>query len=71
MDARQSHRLPRSSDERLKPLEEWRSGQAPAIEMSYLSEDDGNAFTQHSLAAASVMIGMRPQRWLSNDYATE
>lgn len=40
-----------------------------AIAVRYLGEDAGTAFTEESFGASSVVIRMRPQRWLSTDYS--
>lgn len=41
------------------------------IAIRYLGEEEGNAFTDQNLTPTSVIIRMRPQRWLSFDYSTE
>lgn len=41
------------------------------IAIRYLGEEEGNAFTDQNLTPTSVVIRMRPQRWLSFDYSTE
>ncbi|WP_197500708.1 pyridoxamine 5'-phosphate oxidase family protein [Mycobacterium sp. 852002-51961_SCH5331710] len=41
------------------------------IAIRYLGEDDGNAFADQNLTPTSVVIRMRPKRWLSFDYSTE
>lgn len=41
-----------------------------AIAVRYLGEADGTAFAEQNLTPGSVAIRMRPQRWLSMDYAT-
>lgn len=41
------------------------------IAIRYLGEAEGNAFTDQNLTPTSVIIRMRPQRWLSFDYSTE
>lgn len=41
------------------------------IVIRYLGEQDGNAFADQNLTPTSVVIRMRPQRWLSFDYSTE
>lgn len=42
-----------------------------AIAVRYLGEQDGNAFTDANPASNSVVIRMRPERWLSTDYSKE
>jgi PPOX class probable F420-dependent enzyme len=41
------------------------------IAIRYLGEDEGNQFTDQNLTPTSVVIRMRPQRWLSVDYSKE
>ncbi|WP_202931437.1 pyridoxamine 5'-phosphate oxidase family protein [Mycobacterium neumannii] len=41
------------------------------IAIRYLGDEEGNAFTDQNLTPTSVIIRMRPQRWLSFDYSTE
>lgn len=52
-------------------IEPARDAEARAIAVRYLGEDAGNAFTDQNLSADSVIIRMRPQRWLSTDYSKE
>jgi PPOX class probable F420-dependent enzyme len=42
-----------------------------AIAVRYLGEEDGRAFAEQSLNPDSVIIRMRPKRWLSSDYSKE
>jgi PPOX class probable F420-dependent enzyme len=42
-----------------------------AIAIRYLGEQEGNAFTDQNLGSDSVIIRMRPERWLSTDYSKE
>lgn len=42
-----------------------------AIAVRYLGEDGGNAFTDANPASESVLIRMRPEKWLSTDYSKE
>lgn len=42
-----------------------------AIATRYLGEEAGAAFTEQNLTPTSVVIRMRPQRWLSTDYSKE
>ena len=42
-----------------------------AIAVRYLGEEDGRAFAEQSLNPNSVIIRMRPERWLSSDYSKE
>jgi hypothetical protein len=41
------------------------------IAIRYLGEDEGNQFTDQNLTPTSVVIRMRPQRWLSVDSSKE
>lgn len=41
------------------------------IAIRYLGEEEGNAFTDANLGSDSVIIRMRPERWLSTDYSKE
>lgn len=41
------------------------------IAIRYLGEQEGNAFTDQNLGSDSVIIRMRPERWLSTDYSKE
>jgi PPOX class probable F420-dependent enzyme len=40
------------------------------IATRYLGEADGSAFAKQNLTPSSIVIRMRPERWLSMDYAT-
>ncbi|KMO82789.1 pyridoxamine 5'-phosphate oxidase family protein [Mycolicibacterium chlorophenolicum] len=40
-----------------------------ALAVRYLGEEAGNQFTDENLTSTSVVIRMRPQRWLSTDYS--
>jgi PPOX class probable F420-dependent enzyme len=42
-----------------------------AIAIRYLGEAEGNKFTDENLGSNSVIIRMRPERWLSTDYSKE
>lgn len=42
-----------------------------AIAVRYLGAEAGAVFTDQSLGSSSVVIRMRPQRWLSLDYSKE
>lgn len=42
---------------------------ARAIAVRYLGEQDGGAFTDENMTPTSVIIRMRPQRWLSTDHS--
>jgi hypothetical protein len=44
---------------------------ALSIAVRYLGEEDGRAFVGQSLNPDSVIIRMRPERWLSSDYSKE
>jgi PPOX class probable F420-dependent enzyme len=41
------------------------------IAIRYLGEEAGNQFTDQNLTATSIVIRMRPTRWLSVDYSKE
>ena len=41
------------------------------IAIRYFGEDEGNKFTDDNLTSTSVVIRMRPTRWLSTDYSKE
>ena len=45
--------------------------EARQIAIRYLGQDAGNKFTDENLTATSVLIRMRPRRWLSMDYEKE
>ncbi|MCB0947866.1 MAG: pyridoxamine 5'-phosphate oxidase [Mycobacterium sp.] len=40
-----------------------------AIAVRYLGEEAGEQFTEQNLTPTSIVIRMRPQRWLSTDYS--
>ncbi|MCV7322273.1 pyridoxamine 5'-phosphate oxidase family protein [Mycolicibacterium confluentis] len=42
-----------------------------AIAVRYLGEEAGNQFTDENLTSSSVVIRMKPKRWLSTDYSKE
>ena len=42
-----------------------------AIAIRYLGVADGNAFADANFTDTSVIIRMRPQRWLTTDYSKE
>lgn len=42
-----------------------------SIAVRYLGEQEGNTFTDENLTPTSVIIRMRPTRWLSTDYSKE
>jgi hypothetical protein len=44
-------------------------GEVRAIAVRYLGEEAGGQFTDQNLTSTSVIIRMRPQRWLSTDYS--
>jgi PPOX class probable F420-dependent enzyme len=39
------------------------------IAVRYLGEDEGDQFTDQNLTPTSIVVRMRPQRWLSTDYS--
>jgi PPOX class probable F420-dependent enzyme len=41
------------------------------IAVRYLGEVDGGKFTDQSLTPTSIVIRMRPRRWLSSDYSAD
>jgi hypothetical protein len=41
------------------------------LAVRYLGEEAGNQFTDENLTPTSIVIRMRPQRWLSVDYSTD
>jgi len=41
------------------------------VAIRYLGEEAGNQFTDANLGQMSIVIRMRPQRWLSFDYSDE
>ncbi len=41
------------------------------LAVRYLGEETGGQFADENLSATSVVIRMRPQRWLSTDYSKE
>jgi PPOX class probable F420-dependent enzyme len=41
------------------------------LAVRYLGEEAGGQFADENLSATSVVIRMRPQRWLSTDYSKE
>jgi PPOX class probable F420-dependent enzyme len=43
--------------------------QVREIAVRYLGEEAGGQFTDENLTPTSVVIRMRPQRWLSTDYS--
>lgn len=50
-------------------IEPARDAEVRAIAVRYLGEQDGGQFTEQNLTPTSVVIRMRPQRWLSTDYS--
>jgi PPOX class probable F420-dependent enzyme len=45
--------------------------EARKIAIRYLGEEAGNAFADENHSPSSIVIRMRPQRWLSVDYLSE
>ncbi|MBF6064785.1 pyridoxamine 5'-phosphate oxidase family protein [Nocardia terpenica] len=41
------------------------------IAIRYLGEAEGTAFTEQNYGTGSLLIRMRPERWLSTDYTKE
>ncbi|MGV0788401.1 pyridoxamine 5'-phosphate oxidase family protein [Mycolicibacterium sp. XJ2] len=52
-------------------IEPAEDGVVREIAIRYLGEEEGNTFTDQNLTSTSVIIRMRPQRWLSFDYSSE
>lgn len=50
-------------------IEQAEESEARAIAVRYLGEQDGGQFADENLNAESIVIRMRPQRWLSMDYS--
>lgn len=46
-----------------------RDSEVRAIAIRYLGETEGNTFTDENFTDTSVVIRMRPKRWLSTDYS--
>ncbi|WP_181063351.1 pyridoxamine 5'-phosphate oxidase family protein [Nocardia nova] len=44
---------------------------ARAIAVRYLGPEEGAAFAEQNLGPGSLVIRMRPERWLSTDYSKE
>lgn len=44
---------------------------ARLIAVRYLGEEEGSAFAEQHLTSNSILIRMRPERWLSTDYSKE
>jgi PPOX class probable F420-dependent enzyme len=42
-----------------------------AIAIRYFGEDEGNTFTDENFTKTSIIIRMKPTRWLSTDYTKE
>ena len=45
--------------------------EARKIAIRYLGEEAGNEFTDQNHSPSSIVIRMRPERWLSVDYSTD
>jgi hypothetical protein len=60
-----------STDGEVTAIEPAVREEVQAIAVRYLGEEAGAAFTDQSLSPTSVVIRMRPQRWLSTDYSKE
>ncbi len=45
--------------------------EARGIAVRYLGDEAGNAFADESHSPSSIVIRMRPQRWLSVDYSAD
>ncbi|WP_174361907.1 pyridoxamine 5'-phosphate oxidase family protein [Nocardia brevicatena] len=44
---------------------------ARPIAVRYLGEAEGTAYAEQNIRPGSILIRMRPQRWLSTDYSKE
>ncbi|WP_327147345.1 pyridoxamine 5'-phosphate oxidase family protein [Nocardia sp. NBC_01329] len=44
---------------------------ARPIAVRYLGEEEGTAYTEQNIGPGSILIRMRPERWLSTDYSKE
>ncbi|WP_338757312.1 pyridoxamine 5'-phosphate oxidase family protein [Nocardia vulneris] len=42
-----------------------------AIAVRYLGPDEGKAFAEQNLSESSLLVSLRPEKWLSTDYAKE
>lgn len=50
-------------------IEPAKDAEVRAIAIRYFGADEGNTFTDQYFTDTSVIIRMRPQRWLSTDYS--
>jgi PPOX class probable F420-dependent enzyme len=50
-------------------IEPAQDAEVRAIAVRYLGEQEGGAFADQNLTPTSVVIRMRPKRWLSTDYS--
>ena len=41
------------------------------LAIRYLGEEAGNQFTDQTYGPSSIVIRMKPQKWLSVDYSTD
>ena len=44
---------------------------ARAVAVRYLGKEGGDEFTDQNFTPDSIVIRMRPQKWLSTDYSKE
>ncbi|AFU00857.1 pyridoxamine 5'-phosphate oxidase family protein [Nocardia brasiliensis] len=42
-----------------------------AIAVRYLGPDEGKAFAEQNLSESSLLVSLRPEKWLSTDYSKE
>ncbi|MGV0743905.1 pyridoxamine 5'-phosphate oxidase family protein [Mycolicibacterium sp. XJ870] len=49
-------------------IEPAQDAEVRAIAIRYFGDGEGNAFTDENFTDTSVIIRMRPERWLSTDY---
>jgi PPOX class probable F420-dependent enzyme len=52
-------------------IDKAEDGEARPVAIRYLGEEAGNAFADQNLSPKSVVIRMRPTRWLSVDYSKD
>lgn len=50
-------------------IEPAKDAEVRAIAVRYFGEDEGNKFTDENFTETSVIIRMKPSRWLSTDYS--
>jgi hypothetical protein len=50
-------------------IDEATDAEVRQLAIRYLGEAEGNTFTDENLTPTSIVIRMRPARWLSTDYS--